>query len=82
MKDEIPEIKALGWLPGEEADVETVVRLGRKWGYGNLISHLQRAWSLDLRNDYDATKRAADEAAGIICVWCKVDRRTGRKARP
>lgn len=68
------------YFRGEKDDIDTVIRLGAKWGYGNLISHLQKAWSDKLTLD-GIDKYGADMAAGIICVWCKVDHRTGKKAR-
>ncbi len=37
---------------GEKEAIETVLSLGAKYGYGNLIAHLRRAWALSLKNKY------------------------------
>jgi hypothetical protein len=67
-------------FPGEQEAIETVKELGRKYGYGNLIHHLRDAWSEDLQG-HGISRDGADMAAGHICVWCKVDTRTGKGQR-
>ena len=68
------------YFRGEKEDINTVVGLGEKWGYGNLIYHLQKAWSDKLRLD-GIDRYGADMASGLICAWCNIDHRTGKKAR-
>lgn len=65
--------------PGEEEAIANTVAFGHAYGYGYLIGYLQRAWSKMLKDKHSLPTKVADEAAGIICPWCKVDRRTGRK---
>jgi hypothetical protein len=67
--------------PGEQEAIETVKRLGAEFGYGNLISHLQREWSERHQARDGVSQHTADTAAGIICVWCGIDSRTGKKAK-
>jgi hypothetical protein len=69
------------YFKGEKEAVDIVIRLGEQWGYGNLISHIKRAWSQMLQDKWGIDKYGADMAAGIICVWCKTDSRTGKKVR-
>ena len=40
---------------GEKEAIQTVLALGAKYGYGNLIAHLRRAWALSLKNQYGGT---------------------------
>jgi len=49
----------LGLFPGEKEAIKTVIALGEKYGYGNLISHLKRAWALHLAQDYGLDYEAA-----------------------
>ena len=65
-------------FPGEEEAIREVCAAGRKYGYGNLISELQKAWAEQLR-DGGVGMRGALMAAGIVCVYCGADRRTGEK---
>jgi hypothetical protein len=65
------------YLPGEQLALAQVEELGAKFGYGNLISHLQDAWSRRLQEDVG--EQSADMATGRICLWCFVDKRTGKK---
>jgi len=66
---------------GEEEDLSRAVEIAERWGYGNLIDKLQTAWSKKLQSDprWPHPEHLADMEAGHICVWCKVDRRTGKK---
>ena len=40
---------------GEKEAIQTVLALGAKYGYGNLIAHLRRAWALSLKSKYGGT---------------------------
>jgi hypothetical protein len=68
------------YLSGEEDAIKRVVNAGDIYGYGNMIYHLQRAWSKHIQ-DGGVDIQTADTAAGIICVWCHVDSRNGRKIK-
>lgn len=68
------------YFRGEKEDIEKVIQLGERWGYGNLIYHLRRAWSERLQKD-GLPKDTADMAAQLVCVWCGTDSRTGRKVK-
>ena len=35
-------------FPGEVESIKTVLALAEQYGYGNLISHLKRAWAVKL----------------------------------
>jgi len=63
----------------EHEAVDAVVKLGETWGFGNLISRLRDAWSAKLVAS-GMPQKTADMGAGHICVWCKTDWRTGKKA--
>ena len=65
------------YFPGEEIAIEQVVRLGALYGYGNLIQQLQNAWSKS-HQEQGFSVQTSDSAAGFICSWCHVDRRTGK----
>jgi len=67
-------------FPGEEAAIARVKQAGKDYGYGNMIHHLRRAWSESLQSR-GISKEGADSAAGFICVWCKIDSRTGKKVK-
>ena len=69
------------YFPGEKEAIDRVLYAGAMFGYGNMISHLERAWSKKLQAD-GIDQYGADMAAGTICAWCKVDHRTGKKAVP
>jgi len=66
-------------FPGEREAIDLVTVAGAKYGYGNLIDHLQRAWSKLIQEKEGLSKQTADMAAGIICVYCRTDSRTGKK---
>jgi hypothetical protein len=65
-------------FPGEAEAIATVKALGAQYGYGNLISHLQQAWS-DHLVAQGIDRQAADYGGRIICAWCDTDSRTGQK---
>jgi len=44
---------------GEQEAIKTVVSLGERFGYGNLICHLQTAWASHLVKEYDFTEKEA-----------------------
>lgn len=48
-------INNISFLPGEVAAIQTVIRLAKAYGYGNLIAHLRRAWAIDLKKKYGGT---------------------------
>lgn len=35
-------------FPGEVAAITTVLEAGKRYGYGNMIGHLQREWDLSI----------------------------------
>lgn len=51
-------------FPGEVEAIRTVVELGARYGYGNLIGHLQTAWARDLVEKLGFPEDAARRAAG------------------
>lgn len=65
-------------LPGEEDAIRAVQSLGKKYGYGNLISRLKEAWREDLIG-FGLGEPAADYGSQTVCAWCDVDSRTGNK---
>lgn len=68
------------YFPGELDAIEAVKALGAAYGYGNLIFHLKQAWSEHLQAE-GISKQAADYGGRLICVWCDVDERTGKKVK-
>lgn len=49
----------------EEQDaIGTVLAHGQKFGYGNLISHLQTAWARALMSKYGLSEQVARAASG------------------
>lgn len=80
MKTDETTIELPVMFPGEAEAIEIVKRLGAEYGYGNLISHLKDAWS-ESHQAQGISKQTADTAAGHICVWCGIDRRTGKKPK-
>lgn len=50
-------------LHGEVEAIRTVVELGSRYGYGNLIGHLQTAWARDLMT-IGMSEKSARLAAG------------------
>ncbi len=67
-------------FPGEEDAIRKVCELGEKYGYGNLIHRLKIAWSKELQVK-GIDPLGADIAAGLICVWCHVDSRDGKRKK-
>lgn len=65
-------------LPGERAAIEVVIQMGEQFGYGNMIHRLSDAWSKKLQES-GLPRLTADLASGHICVWCNIDKRTGKK---
>ena len=39
-------------FPGEKEAILEVLRLAKKYGYGNMIAHLKRAWAVSLKEKY------------------------------
>lgn len=60
----------------EAEAIEIVCRLGKQFGYGNLIYHLKSDWSLHLQQIYNITKKQADREALFIYPGCLTDERT------
>jgi hypothetical protein len=50
--------------PEEQAAIRTVVELGQRHGYGNLISHLQTAWAARLIAEWNMDESGARLASG------------------
>lgn len=48
----------------EQHAIRTVVELGARWGFGNLITHLRTAWMERLMTVEGLPKTAAQDAAG------------------
>lgn len=57
-----------GYFPGEREAIAKVLEYGGTFGYGNLISHLQEAWSKRLQ-DQGIPKPAADMGAWKIKAY-------------
>jgi hypothetical protein len=76
----VPKQGEIGYMPGELGAVNLTKVLADQYGYGNLISHLQRMWSEKLQVQ-GFPPYNSDMAAGIICPWCKIDHRTGKRAK-
>lgn len=68
-------------FPGEEEAIKQVVKFGSQFGYGNLIHHLQEAWSKSLQEKYGFNAEQGNRASGRICPWCNVDSATGKKVK-
>lgn len=68
---------AAHWLTGEREQAKQLIAFAKRWGYGRAIQILQGAWSQDSQ-DSGLSRETSDRAAGIICVWCNTDRRTGK----
>lgn len=47
----------------EQAAIAQTLRFGRRFGYGNLISHLRTAWAESLMRDHGMDEETAREAA-------------------
>jgi len=52
-------------LTGEKQAVETVIQMGRQYGFGNLIGHLKRAWALMLIENYNQSWDNAVAATNV-----------------
>lgn len=52
-------------LKGEREAVLQVLAIGEKWGYGNLIFRLQRAWALHLYEKFGLSLEAALAGARV-----------------
>ncbi len=48
----------------EQEAIKAVVAYGKRFGFGNLISHLKSAWAEDLMLTYGFTEQQGMEAAG------------------
>lgn len=46
----------------EQKAIKVVCEMGAKWGYGNMISHLQSAWALSLMHKHGMPLPLAIEA--------------------
>lgn len=51
------------WLRGEQEAIRTVLLYGHRYGFGNLIGHLQEEWSQLLQTRERLSKDAADRGA-------------------
>lgn len=52
-------------LPGEKEAVLEVLRLARKYGFGNMIAHLKRAWAINLKDLYGGSYRKHLQATNV-----------------
>jgi hypothetical protein len=50
--------------PDEQAAIRTLLDLGQRFGYGNMISHLQTAWARMLMREHGVSEHVAREASG------------------
>ena len=50
-------------FPGELEDLETVRRIGLKWGYGRCIQYIQHAWAKKLRDEEGLDPKTAATGA-------------------
>ena len=50
-------------FPGERKAILEVLHYGENYGYGNLISHLGRAWANMLKEKYGMSEESAAQAA-------------------
>lgn len=71
----------LATLISEEDAIEIVTALADVHGYGNLIHRLKEGWSKKLQEEHGMDKGTADRGGLLICPWCDVDCRTGKKAK-
>lgn len=71
------------WDRIQAAEIATLKELGERIGYGRCIQILQQAWSQKAQTDpvWPRPAKVADMEAGIICVWCLTDSRTGKKVK-
>ena len=49
--------------PGEQKAVAMVLKAGARYGYGNIIAHLKKAWAETLIKEYGLPVQTAIEAA-------------------
>lgn len=66
--------------------VPVLEQIGAQIGYGRAIQVLQAAWRAKALAD-GFPVATADQMCGLVCTWCGVDTRTGkrikqRKAKP
>ncbi|MEN6431287.1 MAG: hypothetical protein ABFD06_00100 [Smithella sp.] len=52
-------------MQGEEKAIETVIKAGDQYGYGNMIAHLKRVWAENLRDKWGLPEKAALEATNV-----------------
>ena len=68
-------------FPGEREAIAAVVKAGEQFGYGNMIGHLQEAWSKMLKEKWGFDEEGGARGSGRICPWCNVDSATGKKVK-
>lgn len=56
----------------------TLQNLGDQIGYGRCIQILQNIWAKKIEHEMPIPRQTAELSAGIICVWCHTDSRTGK----
>ncbi len=67
------------WDALQAEEIKTLKFLCERIGYGRCVQVIQQAWAEKLRQTQpDLSQNSADLAAGIICVWCDTDKRTGK----
>lgn len=66
------------WNAIQAREIAELSRLGEGIGYGRCIQILEQLWSTMLQKEHGFSKHTSDLSAGIICVWCNTDRRTGQ----
>jgi len=49
--------------PGEQHAVDSVLKAGEMYGYGNMIAHLKKTWAELLRDKWDLDEESALRAA-------------------
>jgi hypothetical protein len=69
------------WDSIQAEEIQTLKFLGERIGYGRCVQIIQQAWSEKLKQQEGVSQNSADLAAGIICVWCDTDKRTGKVVR-
>ena len=53
------------FLVGDESQIREVLKNGRIFGYGNMISHLKEAWIQMLITKYDMDRKTAEMSANV-----------------
>lgn len=66
----------------EQCAVLQIRAYGHRYGFGRMIQVLQQEWSRYLQEGQHFDSQAANAAAGFICAWCHIDKRTGKKSFP